>query len=49
MQVSDEIIWKEINQQLPGVDSGEPLYIPEKEKYGIIFQAAQVRIVTTLQ
>ena len=44
MQVSGDIVWKEINQQLPGVDTEtEPT---EKEKYGIIYRAAQVRFQT---
>ena len=43
MQVSDDIIWKEINKQVLGLmDEDEGIEYTEKDKYCIIFQAAQV-------
>ena len=43
VQVSDDIIWKEINEQVLGVtDNDERKDYTEQDKYRIVFQAAQV-------
>ena len=43
VQVSDDIIWKEINKQVLGVmNKDEETEYTEKDKYRILFQAAQV-------
>jgi hypothetical protein len=45
IQVSSEVVWKQISLQLPE-GYGEEADCPEKKKYGAILQAAQVCILT---
>ena len=47
MQVPGDIVWKEITQQfIPGIDTETEQ--TDKEKYAIIYQAAQVRFTSII-